>query len=294
MAVMWGMTFLEDAVLNLAGLLLTVVALNPTLDAVYCNVDKTVAGGTAPKGDETHAITPEELIDANAATISRGMLSLLVVLSALLAVIAITSVVVYMRAKDDRKPSPKAVKGYIFTWSLAALVVLVYWVLFLDANNRIGGWADGGGTVNEGSPFYHQVHGLSANIAVGLIFVAVVSAARGKLPPSAAPHAPWWKPWEWNVRDWPVWTQAFWQQNLNPTNWKIWTNRYAWMYTVCAVVMAVVAAFLKGGDALGLFSGWVWLDEHATFMVEAILITLIGVFWVIQTFDRRKEGAPRY
>jgi hypothetical protein len=56
--------------------------------------------------------------------------------------------------------------------------------------------------------------------------------------------------------------------------------------------MAVTAVVLKGGDAIGLYSGW-W-NDHATFLVEAILISLIGVFWVIQSIDRRKTGAPTY
>jgi Na+-transporting methylmalonyl-CoA/oxaloacetate decarboxylase gamma subunit len=292
MAVMWGKTFLEDAALNLAGLLLTFVALNPTLDAAYCNIDEATAGGTAPHSDETHKITPSELINANASTISRGIFSLLVVLSVLLVVIAIAGEVVRRRAEEKGKSfSPKIVRDYRITWTLAALAVVTYWVLFLDANNRLGPWADGpSGTVNEGSSFYNGAHGWSANIAVVLVFVAVVSAAREKLPPPPAqPSIRWWKLWVWLIRA----LKLAWR-NRNPLHWEVWTNRWAWMYTVCAILMAIVAIVLKVGDKFGLFSWWPWVDEHATFLVEAILITLIGVFWVIQTFDRRQDGAPQY
>ena len=42
------------------------------------------------------------------------------------------------------------------------------------------------------------------------------------------------------------------------------------------------------------YSGWDWGDDHATFLVEAILIALIGIFWTLQTIDRRDKGAPTY
>jgi hypothetical protein len=54
----------------------------------------------------------------------------------------------------------------------------------------------------------------------------------------------------------------------------------------------VAIVILKGGDRLDLFSGW--LDDHATFVLEAILIALLGVFWSLQTIDRRNDGAPTY
>jgi hypothetical protein len=269
MAVMWGMTFVEDAALNLAGLLLTVVALNPTLDATYCNVTKSIAGGTVPH-DPTKDVPDTDLINANAATISRGIFSLLVVLTVLLVVIAVTAMRVYRNAEDDRKPTEEAVKGYAATWLLAAAAVVVYWLLFWGANNwPMPPWEAEGDSVNESSSFYHQVHSWSANLAVALVFVAVVSAAWGKVR-SGGPHEKWWK-----VR-----------------TWRIWTNTWAILYGVCAFAMAVTAIVLKGGDAIGIYSGW-W-DDHATFLVEAILIFLIGVFWVIQTIDRRKTGAPKY
>jgi membrane protein YqaA with SNARE-associated domain len=69
-------------------------------------------------------------------------------------------------------------------------------------------------------------------------------------------------------------------------------TRWVWLYGLLGVAMVVTAVVVKGGDAIGLFSGW--LDSHATFVVEAILIGFIAVFWVFQTIERRKEGAPTY
>lgn len=37
-----------------------------------------------------------------------------------------------------------------------------------------------------------------------------------------------------------------------------------------------------------------WVDDHATFLVEAILIALLVLFWSLQTIDRRHEGASTY
>lgn len=36
-----------------------------------------------------------------------------------------------------------------------------------------------------------------------------------------------------------------------------------------------------------------WFDDHRIFAIEAWLIGLFAIFWVMQTFDRLREGAPR-
>jgi peptidoglycan/LPS O-acetylase OafA/YrhL len=120
-------------------------------------------------------------------------------------------------------------------------VAVLYW-LYLDAD-------DPDSTVN------HDVHGWSANIAVGLVIVAVFLAAR--------------------------------QNRGDPTR-----QRWVWLYGLLGAAMVLTAVVFKGGDALGLFSGW--LDSHVTFVVEAVLIAFIAVFWIFQTIERRDEGAPTY
>ena len=37
-----------------------------------------------------------------------------------------------------------------------------------------------------------------------------------------------------------------------------------------------------------------WYGRHSTFLIEAVLIVLLAVFWIVQTIDRRHEGAPTY
>jgi hypothetical protein len=148
---------------------------------------------------------------------------------------------------DDRRPTSQALRAYAITWALALVAVIIYTVLYQDA-------------VDPDSALNHQVHGLSANIAVALVIVAVGFAARQKAKEGKAGD------------------QA-------ATKWAVY-------YGIVAGLMVLAAIVIKGGDKLDLFSGW--LDDHATFLVEAILIGLLGIFWSLQTIDRRNEGAPRF
>jgi len=230
MILMWGKTVVEDNALNLAGLLLIVVAFVPTLDANYCSLPASVRGQTP--STETKQIADNALIQENADTVARSFSSLLFVLWLLLALIAITAVVLYIRAETARRPSQRAVIAYAITWALALVAVIIYTVLYQDARDL-------------DSAFNHQVHAWSANIAVALVIVAVVSAAVQKA------------------------------RSTDPA-----ATKWAWFYGAVAAAMVVGAIVIKGGDHFDLFSGW--FDDHATFLVEAILIVLLGIFWSLQ------------
>lgn len=255
MVVLWGRTMTEDAALNLAGLLLMVVAFVPTLDANYCSIPTSVGGRVS--SPESRQIADNALISANAQDVARSFSSLLFVLWLLLAFIAIAGWMTYRKAMtkfeenpdpaQDRRPNPQALLAYVVTWGLAVVAVIIYTILYQDADN-------------PDSAFNHHVHAWSANIAVALVIVAVCSAARQKAKEA--------KQGDQAAKKWAV------------------------FYGVVAGLMVLTAIVIKGGDTLDLFSGW--LDEHATFLVEAILIGLLGVFWSLQTVDRRNEGAPRF
>ena len=242
MIVMWGMTWKEDAALNLAGLLLMVVALVPTLDANFCSIPKALRGKVPDT--ETKQIADNALIRANADAVSRSFTSLLFVIALILLLVAATGVMVMSRPSSQRTPSSAALIGYAVTWGLAVLAWVFYFVVYQDADN-------------PGSAFNHKVHSWSANLAVGFIILAVVFAARDK----AGSDEPTKKKW-------------------------------VWFYGLVAATMALTAIVIKVGDHFDLFSGWV--DDHATFLLEAILIALLGIFWVLQTIDRRAKGAPTY
>lgn len=237
MIVMWGKTPAEDAALNVAGLLLSVVALVPTLDANYCSLPASVRRGQPESG--TAQISDNDLIKANAETVARSFTALVFALVVILVLVAVLT----LRAwSQGRTPSPAERWAYIATWLVAALTVAALWWLYRDADD-------------PDSAFNHDVHAWSANIAVGLVIVAVFLAAR--------------------------------ENRSDPTK-----RRWVWLYGLLGIAMVVTAVVVKGGDAVGLFSGW--LDAHATFVVEAILIAFIAVFWVFQTIERRHDGAPTY
>ncbi|HEX5087996.1 MAG TPA: hypothetical protein VFV89_09310 [Nocardioides sp.] len=243
MIVMWGMTWREDAALNLAGLLLMVVALVPTLDANYCSLPKAIRK-TVPD-TETKEIADNALIKANAEAVSRSFTALLFVVALILLLTAVAGVVMMSRPSSTiHGPTNAALIGYAVTWGLAAAAWVFYFVIYQDADN-------------PHSAFNHKVHSWSANLAVAFIILAVVFAALHKAHGNEPARTKW-----------------------------------VWFYGLVAATMVLAAVVIKGGDHLDLFSGWV--DDHATFLLEAILIALLGVFWTLQTIDRRAKGAPRY
>lgn len=247
MIVMWGKTFVEDAALNLAGMLLSVVALVPTLDANYCSTpqaDKV----TDPEGKQ---IADAKLISENADAIARSFTAFLVIGAVVLVLIAIVGLWLYFKASPPRKATRRAMLSYLITWVFAAAALLVYYQLFRHADDPT-------------SFFNHKVHSWSANIAVACIIVAVASATVDNAMGADRNKTPWYKRY----------------------------NKWAWFYGILTLSMVAAAGIIKGGDHLHWFSGWA--DVHATFLVEAILIFLLGVFWVLQTIERRSEGAPTY
>jgi hypothetical protein len=247
MIVMWGKTFVEDAALNLAGMLLSVVALVPTLDANYCSTpqaDKV----TDPEGKQ---IADAKLITENADAVARSFTAFLLIGAVILVLIAVVGLWVYYHAGSARKATRRAALSYVITWAFAATALLVYYLLFRHADD-------------PKSFFNHQVHSWSATIAVACIIVAVASAAVDNAMRADRDAKPWYTRY----------------------------NRWAWCYGILTLTMVAVAVIIKGADRFGWFSGWA--DIHATFLVEAILIFLLGVFWVLQTIERRSEGAPTY
>lgn len=69
--------------------------------------------------------------------------------------------------------------------------------------------------------------------------------------------------------------------------------------TGCELTYWLLAAAMVGSAAvIGLTGGLAdadgWYARHSTFLTEAVLIVLLAVFWVVQTIDRRHEGAPSY
>lgn len=69
--------------------------------------------------------------------------------------------------------------------------------------------------------------------------------------------------------------------------------------TGCELIYWFLAAAMVGSAlVIGLTGGSAdadsWYGRHSTFVLEAVLIVLLAVFWIVQTIDRRHEGAPTY
>jgi hypothetical protein len=67
---------------------------------------------------------------------------------------------------------------------------------------------------------------------------------------------------------------------------------WRWTYWALGVGMIAAAAFIFL-TANWLWEGTWWAD-HKIFLIEAALIFLFAVFWLVQTFDRYDERAPTY
>lgn len=253
MITMWGKTFVEDAALNLAGLLLIVVAFVPTLDANYCSLE---ADPSASADPERKQISDRALITENSDTVARSFTALMVVAALALVLALVIGLTMRSKPPGEDRPTDRAMLGYAITWLLAVATWVLYVVAYQGADDLDGF-------------FNHDLHGTSANVGVGLVIVAVLAAAAEKAQ-GADQSVAWWRRWK---------------------PWREW-NKWVWLYGVLAALMVLSAAVLKIGDASGLFSGWI--DVHTTFLLEAILIVLLGAYWILQTIERRRDGAPTY
>jgi len=67
------------------------------------------------------------------------------------------------------------------------------------------------------------------------------------------------------------------------------SRRWMWLYGGVGVVMAVVAVLIW---VLGRANRGNSFGDHWVLIIEISLITLFALFWILQTVDRRGEGAP--
>lgn len=108
--------------------------------------------------------------------------------------------------------------------------------------------------------FYDNAHKYSAILLFAFIVIVILAAAYDKFAhPVASPAAG------------------------SSGVWK-------WLYLVVGLVMVIGAAVIVAGGT------WVWEDSgagtHKTFLVESWMLGLLLVFWIAQTIDRRRQGAP--
>ncbi len=110
--------------------------------------------------------------------------------------------------------------------------------------------------------FYDHAHMASA-VTLFVFVIVVVSASA-------------WDKWD----DW----KQHGRRGADPSRrWMIQYGLLAGLMIAAAIVIFVAGKAMAHD----------WFGIHWVLVIEATLITLFGVFWVLQTIDRRDEGAPR-
>jgi hypothetical protein len=66
-----------------------------------------------------------------------------------------------------------------------------------------------------------------------------------------------------------------------------------WKYLYWVLAGLMVASFLVVAAGAAIWDDTAF-SEHRTFLIEAALIGLLAVFWILQTIDRRRTGAPDF
>lgn len=258
MIVLWGKNRWEDASLNLAGLLAPVVAFVPTSDANYCGVAKEKLSEQAETSDAA-ALTAQKQVDALITATHRAIDNNVQTLAWIVGLSLLALLVLALQEKSTIVPrSPSHTRwvsdpSFYFPWGLA-LLALAAGVVTYNANND---W------------FYDNAHGWSATTMFVFIIIVVVAnayiqwkARASRLPPEDQTKAP----------------------RIDQL------NRWARAYIGVAALMVlapIVVLLTKRIASVG------WFDDHWVLVLEATLIALFVVFWILQTLDRHGEGAPR-
>lgn len=175
MIALWGKSVVEDVCLNLAGMLATVVAFVPTLDASYCSL-ATASGGVqqpAEQSAEEADVAKRALIAANSDAVNNNFSTLLVVIGVVLAFTAIAGGVrLYQRRRSGLTDE---VWGYAVTWAIA----LVLWLVGLVRFNTAKDWFD------------REAHWTAAVVMFVFVILAVLAAGHDQRG--------WWRRTYWSL-----------------------------------------------------------------------------------------------
>jgi hypothetical protein len=261
MIVLWGRNKWEDAFLNIAGLLAPVVAFVPTSDVNYCsvvtsrNVDLTDRAERSDAAARTAQAQVDTLVTATHQAIDNNVKTLGIVVALSLAAL------LYLALKRDSKLIPRVSNaprwisdpGFYFPWGVSLLVLVVGAFTYTAYKDE----------------FYANAHEVAA--VVLFIFIILVVATNAYL--------------QWKASKDPTSVAAE-MTPREPHEYRAWALRYG-----------LVVALMVGGVilivAIRLVAPDTWFGEHWILILEATLIFLFAVFWLLQTADRRNEGAPK-
>jgi hypothetical protein len=210
---------------------------------------------TTTGADVTTEAQKAAVIKASHDAVDNNMLAYLIVVGTVLVILVVAGTVAHLWTR----------------WAFVTDHPLSYWgplavagVLYLLGADRF--WHDR-------AWFYGHAHAWSAITLFVFIVLVVIDIGYQKWPRTAHPDR---EPrWFWS---------RFLEANPDPRASRGW----AWTYWALAAVMVIGAA------AIQLLAGKIshGFGEHRTFFVEAWMIGWLAIFWLLQTWDRRNEGAP--
>jgi hypothetical protein len=251
---LWGKGWVEDGALNLAGMLAPIVAFVPTKPNTLCSL-------ILPDGTDLRELAetnPDKAAAAKKDLIESSHDAIFNNIYTYLAVLAAVLVVLAVAGwVGTHKGWPRLARGSRLGYWLPLGAAAVLWglvvIAFLPANRD---W------------FYTHMHTPSAFILFVFIIVAVLWNAKDKR----------------DVRDGKKPDDVV-RGRFDPKP-NAWFRIYLGLGLVMAlggVAIVVAGKILTDGD----------FSNHKTFILEAFEIGFLALFWLAQTWDRRKEGAPK-
>lgn len=255
MIVLWGKTPWEDGALNLAGLVAPVVAFVPTANTNKCGLPITSSNEKVADRQQ------DQVIQASHDAIFNNVLSYVVIVGLILLILLAVGIIAHVKTH----------------WAVVTYQPLAYWgpwvvamVLWLVGTYRF--WQDR-------EWFYANAHKWAAITLFAFIIVAVVDIGYQRWPREGHPDRE--PAWFW---------ERFFKKNPDPrvNPYDKASKRWAVSYWALATIMVIGAAAIQlGGKHISHD-----FDQHHTFFVEAWMIGWLAIFWLLQTWDRRNDGAP--
>lgn len=239
-----GSTPVEDAFLNLGGLLAPIVAFVPSGSANYCSVvgpggkelDKLQSTDTAQQRADGVVANARAAIDNNVAAL------LWVVGFALVGLVFVS----FLRKERGFKAKLPREGVYILSYLLASLFWVVAFVSFWQFTDKFYAWA----------------HFTAAVLLFVCIFIVVLNNAYDRAVKRG--------PGPGRSRKLPALPRR-----LSTALW----DRYGML--ALAMVLSVIFVVTVGPSQF---------PDHRTLVIEALLIGLFGIFWVLQTIELRRHG----
>jgi hypothetical protein len=255
MIVLWGKNMFEDGFLNIAGMLAPIVAFVPTSDANYCSVVTSGGVDLTEKAQQSSvaAAAAQAQTDKLIAAATQAIDNNIETLGLVIAGALVALLVLALIPNSTIVPRSLTHKFWIQDVSFIAPWAFAVLVWGIAA------WR----FKYHQEWFYANAHNWSATTMFGFIIAVVLTNA-------VVQAINWHNYGAAGTGHYPFWTVAY--------------------ALVGVVMLAAAGVILYLGK--GKHTSNTWFLNHWTFVVEATLISLFAVFWILQTVDRKNDGAP--